>query len=84
MFNSFKEKISEVLLPGDVFTFDLPDLASNVKPEKVICGPGLRRDGDDVRVCKCGILRHKPPNVFWIDSQQKRVSCMTIIVSSNR
>ncbi|KAG5270217.1 hypothetical protein AALO_G00190090 [Alosa alosa] len=72
MINSFKEKIGEVLLPGDVFTFEPPAPETNLKPEKVVCGPGLRRDGDDVRVCKCGVLRHKTPNVFWIDSQQKR------------
>lgn len=77
MINSFKEKIGEVLLPGDVFTFEPPAPEFNVKPEKVVCGPGLRRDGDDVRVCKCGVLRHKAPNMFWIDSQQKRVSCST-------
>ncbi|XP_076144230.1 exosome complex component RRP40 [Alosa pseudoharengus] len=72
MINCFKEKIGEVLLPGDVFTFEPPAPETNLKPEKVVCGPGLRRDGDDVRVCKCGVLRHKTPNVFWIDSQQKR------------
>ncbi|XP_062404805.1 exosome complex component RRP40 [Sardina pilchardus] len=72
MLNSFKEKIGEVLLPGDVFTVEPPAPETNLKSEKVVCGPGLRRDGDDVRVCKCGVLRHKTPNVFWIDSQQKR------------
>ncbi|XP_063044125.1 exosome complex component RRP40 [Engraulis encrasicolus] len=72
MFASFIDKIGEAVVPGDVFTLDLPPPESNIKPEKLICGPGLRRDGENVSVCKCGILRHKPPNVFWIDSQQKR------------
>lgn len=70
----FKEKIGEVLLPGDVFSFKLPeDGDANIKPEKIICGPGLRRNGEEVQVCKSGILRHKQPNLYWIDSQQRRV-----------
>ncbi|KAL2089104.1 hypothetical protein ACEWY4_016003 [Coilia grayii] len=72
MFASFKDKIGEAVLPGDVFTLELPSPENKAKAEKLICGPGLRRDGDNVSVCKCGVLRHKPPNVFWIDSQQKR------------
>lgn len=72
----FKEKTGEVLLPGDVFSFRLPedgDGDGNIKTEKIICGPGLRRNGEEVQVCKSGILRHKQPNLYWIDSQQRRV-----------
>lgn len=70
----FKEKIGEVLLPGDVFSFRLPESGDgSVKTEKIICGPGLRRNGEEVQVCKSGILRHKQPNMYWIDSQQRRV-----------
>lgn len=65
-----KTKVGEVLLPGDTFSFELPETTN--KPEKVICGPGLRRSGDEVHVCKSGILRHKQPNFYWIDSQQRR------------
>uniref|UniRef100_A0A3Q3W9V5 Exosome complex component RRP40 n=1 Tax=Mola mola TaxID=94237 RepID=A0A3Q3W9V5_MOLML len=70
-----KEKVGEVLLPGDEFCCDTNDtisLTDHVKPEKVVCGPGLRRSGDRLLVCKSGVLRHKEPNMFWIDSQQKR------------
>ncbi|KAG7277950.1 hypothetical protein CRUP_022120 [Coryphaenoides rupestris] len=70
-----KSKIGEVLLPGDVFTFiktDTISLSEDVKPEKIVCGPGLRRDGDNVVVCKSGVLRHKQPNLYWLDSQQRR------------
>lgn len=48
---------------------------------RVVCGPGLRRCGDRLLVTKCGRLRHKEPGsgngggVYWVDSQQKRVSC---------
>ncbi|KAF3821249.1 hypothetical protein GH733_011402 [Mirounga leonina] len=47
---------------------------------RVVCGPGLRRYGDRLLVTKCGRLRHKEPGggsgggVYWVDSQQKRVS----------
>jgi len=78
MESCLKNKIGEVLLPGDVFTFiktDTISLSEAVKPEKIICGPGLRRDGDNVVVCKSGVLRHKQPNLYWVDSQQRRVRC---------
>ncbi|KAG9333577.1 hypothetical protein JZ751_011314 [Albula glossodonta] len=65
MSDCLKDKVGDVLLPGDIFSFE-------IKPEKVICGPGLRRNGDEILVCKSGILRHKQPNMYWIDSQQKR------------
>lgn len=52
--------------------------------QRVVCGPGLRRCGDRLLVTKCGRLRHKEPSggggggggggVYWVDSQQKRVS----------
>ncbi|GAA6215184.1 exosome complex component RRP40-like [Lates japonicus] len=75
MFSTLKDRVGEVLLPGDEFTCDTDDtisLTEHVKPEKVVCGPGLRRSGDRLVVCKSGVLRHKQPNVFWIDSQQRR------------
>lgn len=71
----FKAQIGEVVLPGDVFRFNVSSVEddSSVKAEKIICGPGLRRNGDEIQVYKSGILRHKQPNLYWIDSQQKRV-----------
>lgn len=76
MFSSVKKKVGEVLLPGDEFTFEAEEnisLSAPVRADKAVCGPGLRRCGDRLLVCKSGVLRHKEPNVFWIDSQQKRV-----------
>ncbi|CAJ1059317.1 exosome complex component RRP40 [Xyrichtys novacula] len=75
MFSSLKDKVGQVLLPGDEFSFQADDtisLSGPVKPEKMVCGPGLRRSGDRLLVCKSGVLRHKPPNMFWMDSQQRR------------
>ncbi|XP_062857056.1 exosome complex component RRP40-like [Trichomycterus rosablanca] len=70
----FKAQIGEVVLPGDVFSFDVSSVEqdSAVKAEKIICGPGLRRNAEEILVYKSGILRHKHPNLYWIDSQQKR------------
>ncbi|KAG7324427.1 hypothetical protein KOW79_012443 [Hemibagrus wyckioides] len=70
----FKAQIGEVVLPGDVFQFDVSSVEedSNIKSEKIVCGPGLRRNGDEILVYKSGILRHKQPSMYWIDSQQKR------------
>lgn len=65
------------MLPGDEFSGETDDtisLTGPVKPQKLVCGPGLRRSGDRLLVCRSGVLRHKEPNMFWIDSQQKRVS----------
>ncbi|XP_070769584.1 exosome complex component RRP40 [Enoplosus armatus] len=75
MFSCLKHKVGEILLPGDEFSFETDDtisLTDHVKPEKVVCGPGLRRSGDRLVVCKSGVLRHKQPNMFWMDSQQRR------------
>ncbi|XP_028272794.1 exosome complex component RRP40 [Parambassis ranga] len=75
MFSCLKDKVGEVLVPGDEFSFQADDtisLSGPAKPEKVVCGPGLRRSGDRLLVSKSGVLRHKQPNVFWIDSQQRR------------
>lgn len=69
----FKDKLGQVILPGDVFSFDVSAVESSaVRAERVICGPGLRRNGDEILVYKSGILRHKAPNLYWIDSLQKR------------
>lgn len=77
MFVGLKEKVGQVLLPGDEFCCDSEDtisLTEQVRPEKVVSGPGLRRSGARLLVCKSGVLRHKEPNTFWVDSQQRRVS----------
>lgn len=76
MFAVLKEKVGQVLVPGDEFCFGAEEtisLSESAKPERAVCGPGLRRSGDRLVVMKSGVLRHKPPLTFWIDSQQKRV-----------
>ncbi|XP_029961722.1 exosome complex component RRP40 [Salarias fasciatus] len=69
------QRVGQVLLPGDEFRLDQEDnisLTEVSRPSRAVCGPGLRRSGARLLVCKSGVLRHKAPNVFWIDSQQKR------------
>lgn len=76
MISALKDKVGQTLVPGDEFWAGPEDsirLTAPVRPQKVVCGPGLRRRADRIQVCKSGVLRHKEPNVFWMDSQQKRV-----------
>ena len=60
----------EVFVPGDI----LENLKASEKTAKVVLGPGLRHESEEVVVSKPGILRHKEPNIYWVDSFQKRVS----------
>ena len=59
-----------VVLPGDIVT----DLLKSEKSPTFRLGPGLRQESERVIACKCGVLRRKDPNVYWIDNHQKRVS----------
>ncbi|XP_041845510.1 exosome complex component RRP40 [Melanotaenia boesemani] len=75
MFSTLNKKVGQVLLPGDEFCCEAEDtisLTGSAKPERAVCGPGLRWSGDRLLVSKSGVLRHKPPHTFWIDSQQRR------------
>ncbi|XP_061690490.1 exosome complex component RRP40 [Syngnathoides biaculeatus] len=78
MLSPLKDKVGSVLLPGDEFRLDTTSAADTIplagpsEPDKVVCGPGLRRSGDRLLVYKSGILRHKEPNMFWMDAQHKR------------
>eukprot|EP00061_Rhincodon_typus_P016929 g45399.t1 len=64
--------VSQVVLPGDLLTFP-PNSG-----DRVLCGPGLRRQGcgqlsgHALVACKSGVLQHKEPSVYWVESQQKR------------
>lgn len=55
-----------IVLPGDLIPVDTES--------KVVLGPGLRQEGEDVVATKAGILRHiESGNRWWIESNQKRV-----------
>ncbi|XP_007577931.1 exosome complex component RRP40 [Poecilia formosa] len=75
MFSVLKERVGEILLPGDEFCCGPQDtlpLTDSGKSERLVAGPGLRRSGDRLLVSRSGVLRHKEPNKFWIESQQRR------------
>ena len=64
------DHVGKVVLPGDT----LNNFKASEKTSKVILGPGLYQECDTISVNKPGILKFKSPNVYWIDSLQKRVS----------
>ncbi|XP_046481148.1 exosome complex component RRP40 isoform X2 [Neodiprion pinetum] len=61
--------IKDVVVPGDVAV----EIMKSSEKERVILGPGLRRDCDRVLVTKAGVLKRRKPAIFYVDSYQKRV-----------
>lgn len=59
---------STLLLPGE----HVADVQRAAATKKIILGPGLRKHNDQVIASKAGILRSWAPNIYWIDSYQKR------------
>merc|ERR1712029_211404 len=61
--------LCRVVIPGDLVE-EIPD------EKKVILGPGLTREGVEVRAIKCGLLKSKGIQgnhpVFWVDTHNKR------------
>lgn len=54
-----------IVLPGDI-------LDQYISNEVTMLGPGLMRSDNKVVATKCGILKMRNNNLFWIDSHQKR------------
>ncbi|XP_077331398.1 exosome complex component RRP40 [Lithobates pipiens] len=76
-----RDAVGQVVLPGDVLVLpaqtgdgllSLTSSSPSSGRERVVCGPGLARHGDNLRVTKCGVMKHRDPAVYWVDSQQKR------------
>lgn len=63
------DSAGHVFIPGDV----LKNLKESEKNSKVVLGPGLRQESEEIVVSKPGILRFKEPNIYWVDCHQKRV-----------
>ena len=72
------DHVGEVFVPGDV----LENLNVSEKTSKIILGPGLQQKSEEINVTKPGILRHKAPNIYWIDCHQKRVNFSVIVIWS--
>ncbi len=70
------EMLGNVFLPGDC----LNALNQSERCGKTILGPGLKKEDEEIRVTKPGILRFKEPSVYWIDTHQKRVYLWILIL----
>ncbi|KAI4787929.1 hypothetical protein KUCAC02_036167, partial [Chaenocephalus aceratus] len=86
MFSGLREKVGQVLVPGDEFSLEVQEtlsLTEPLKPEKVLLGPGLKRRGDrKLLVVKSGVLRHKQPHVFWVENHQRRCVLLSSVCPS--
>lgn len=61
-------KVGDLVFPGNVIT-EIKSL-KNV----TVLGPGLRRGdaSNTITITRVGRLSFKPPNLYWVDSNQKR------------
>lgn len=71
--------VNRVVMPGDVLG-SIKDIQqqSDTKNTKLRLGPGLRQEKDTVIAFKSGVLRHRSPATYWIDTNQKRVCTILI------
>ncbi|XP_034942179.1 exosome complex component RRP40 [Chelonus insularis] len=58
--------VGNIVIPGDRIMIPM-----NNPKEKVILGPGIRREDEIIYACKAGILR-KRAAIYYVDSYQKR------------
>lgn len=73
--------VGDVVMPGDNLK-SVMSIKKKGKEEKetVILGPGLRREDDNVFVCKAGILKKRDPAVYYVDSYQKRYVTLSLLL----
>lgn len=60
--------VGDVVLPGQ----RCKDLVAAGEKGKIILGPGLKKDFDEIYATKAGIFKHRHPKAYWVDSYQKR------------
>lgn len=66
--------VNRVVMPGDIIG-NVADLeTSSGKRVTVKFGPGLREENGVILAFKAGVLRHRKPATYLIDSNQRRVS----------
>ena len=58
--------VNDVVMPGD----KVKEVETSNK-QKIILGPGLRTDGENIYACKAGILKNRL-SIYYVDSYQKR------------
>ncbi|XP_043473089.1 exosome complex component RRP40 [Leptopilina heterotoma] len=61
-------KIDDIVMPGDIVKEIFPSKGKI----KVMLGPGLKRDGENVIVCKAGVLKRRDPFIYYVNSYEKR------------
>ena len=66
---TIEANIGDIVLPGEMAKDHILEKASN--KNKVILGPGLKRDADNIYICKAGIFKKKY-HKLWVDGLQKR------------
>ena len=67
-------KVNTVVLPGDIIC-KIQDIESSSDSRyKLKLGPGLRQEDDEILAFKAGVLRSRDPQIFWVDTNQKRVT----------
>ncbi|XP_011306276.1 exosome complex component RRP40 [Fopius arisanus] len=57
----------DVTLPGDLIK-----ITTDNPKQKIVLGPGLRREGDTIYACKAGILKKRSPSIYYVDNYQRR------------
>lgn len=63
-----KVAVGDVVLPGD----QCEEIAIVGEKNKVLLGPGLRKEVDGIFITKAGRLKKRSPNTYWVDNYQKR------------
>lgn len=69
-------KIGQLVLPGDAIG-RLTGMTGELK-----LGSGILQNKEELIAIKTGVLQHLPPNMYWIDSCQKRVRLSSSLLSS--
>lgn len=59
--------VGSVVLPGDILGVVHEEIELKL-------GPGARSEQDKIIASKCGVLRLRKPNIYWIDINQRRVT----------
>jgi exosome complex RNA-binding protein Rrp4 len=65
-----KAKVGDIVMPGH--TVPEAEELAQMGNKKVVLGDGLRQENDNVIVSKGGLLCKRKPNIFYVDSYQKR------------
>lgn len=60
--------VNDVVLPGDI----CKEITTIGEKNKIILGPGIRKEANNVYSTKAGVLKKRHPITYWVDNYQKR------------